>query len=201
MNPHKVTEEFEHALQRYTGAPFVVAVDSCCSALFLAFTYHNVKGKKIGCPSRTYVGVPNEIKHAGGIIEWQPVDGETITGAYRFEGTTIWDSALRLTSNMYLTGQTMCLSFTGPRKHLKLSKGGAILTDSENEYEWYKRARYSGRRPISYHEDHFDMLGWNKYMIPDLSARGLLLLSGFPEYNEDLTLPYPDLSKFSIFTE
>jgi hypothetical protein len=100
----------------------------------------------------------------------------------------------------------MCLSFTGPYKHLKLSKGGAILTDDETAYKWFKRARFSGRRECSYHDDDFDMLGWNFYMIPELSTRGLLMMNQFyrngkPITNEDIELPYPDLSKFKIYTE
>jgi hypothetical protein len=71
---------------------------------------------------------------------------------------------------------------------------------------WFKRARYSGRRECSYHEDYFDMLGWNFYMMPELAARGLLLINQFyidgkPISNPDLELPYPDLSKFEIYTK
>jgi dTDP-4-amino-4,6-dideoxygalactose transaminase len=101
----------------------------------------------------------------------------------------------------------MCISFTGPYKHFKLSKGGAILTDSLEAYHWFKRARYSGRRECSYHDDNFDMLGWNFYMMPELSTRGLLLMGQFynmdgsKKNNEDLELPYPDLSKFEIYTK
>jgi dTDP-4-amino-4,6-dideoxygalactose transaminase len=100
----------------------------------------------------------------------------------------------------------MCISFTGPYKHFKLSKGGAILTDDFDAYSWFKRARYSGRRECSYHEDNFDMLGWNFYMMPELATRGLLLmnqfynLDGSKKHNNDLKLPYPDLSKFQINT-
>jgi dTDP-4-amino-4,6-dideoxygalactose transaminase len=100
----------------------------------------------------------------------------------------------------------MCISFTGPYKHFKLSKGGAILTDDHEAYLWFKRARYSGRRECSYHDDNFDMLGWNFYMMPELAARGLLLMNQFyhgetPKINEDLEMPYPDLSKFEIYTK
>jgi dTDP-4-amino-4,6-dideoxygalactose transaminase len=99
----------------------------------------------------------------------------------------------------------MCISFTGPFKRLKLSKGGAILTDDYDANLWFRRARYSGRRECSYHDDHFDMLGWNFYMMPELAARGLLLMNQFydmkgqPIDYEDLELPYPDLSKYDIY--
>jgi dTDP-4-amino-4,6-dideoxygalactose transaminase len=98
----------------------------------------------------------------------------------------------------------MCISFTGPFKHLKLSKGGAILTDDEQAYNWFKRARFSGRNECSYHNDHFDMLGWNFYMMPEIATRGLLLMTqfyknGIPISNDDLELEYPDLSRFPIY--
>lgn len=36
----------------------------------------------------------------------------------------------------------------GPYKHLKLGKGGTILTDNEEAYKWFKRARFSGRNEM-----------------------------------------------------
>jgi hypothetical protein len=44
-------------------------------------------------------------------------------------------------------------------------------------------------------------------MMPELATRGLLLMSqfytakGIKKVNEDLELPYPDLSKFEIYTK
>ena len=51
------------------------------------------------------------------------------------------------------------------------------------------------------------MLGWNFYMMPELAARGLLLMNQFYNrdgskvFNNDLELPYPNLSKFKIYTQ
>lgn len=202
---YRITKEFEKALSDYTGAPYVVTVDNQSNALFLALMYENVKGKKIKIPSRTYPSVPCEIIHAGAKVEFEPVEGKTIKGAYRLYPTNVWDSALRFTADMYMPGTHMCVSFTGPYKHFKLSKGGAILTDNYDAHLWFKRARYSGRRECSYHDDHFDMLGWNFYMMPELATRGLLLMGQFynvdgtKKHNADLELPYPDLSKFDIY--
>jgi dTDP-4-amino-4,6-dideoxygalactose transaminase len=202
---YKITEDFEKALSDYTGAKYVVTVDNQSNALFLALMYEKVSGVEIEIPSRTYPSVPCEIIHAGAKVKFKPVKGETLKGAYQLSPTNVWDSALRFTSNMYIPNTHMCISFTGPYKHFKLSKGGAILTDDYNAYLWFKRARYSGRRECSYHDDHFDMLGWNFYMMPKLAARGLLLMNQFynidgsPKHNEDLELPYPDLSKFEIY--
>jgi len=210
-NVYDITVEFEKCLSDYTGAPYVITVDNQSNALFLALYYeHNVKGIEITIttrtiPSRTYPSVPCEIIHAGLKVAFNPVEGNTIKGAYQLKGSNVWDSALRFTADMYIPESHMCISFTGPYKHFKLSKGGAILTDSLEAYHWFKRARYSGRRECSYHDDYFDMLGWNFYMMPELAARGLLLmnqfynLDGTKKHNEDLELPYPDLSKYEIY--
>jgi dTDP-4-amino-4,6-dideoxygalactose transaminase len=204
---YKITEEFEEKLAHYTGAPYVVALDNLSNALFLALKYEQIEGQTITIPARTYPSVPCEIIHAGGKVNFTSVEGNTIKGAYPLEPTNVWDSALRFTADMYIPGSHMCVSFTGPYKHFKLSKGGAILTDNKEAYEWFKRARFSGRNECSYHEDHFNMLGWNFYMMPELAARGLLLmnqfynLDGSKKSNEDLELPYPDLSKFEIYTK
>ena len=203
----KINEEFEQTLSKYTGAPYVVTVDNQSNALFLSLMYENVKDQEIEIPSRTYPSVPCEIIHAGGKVKFVKSKTTTIKGAYQLIPTKIWDSALTFTHGMYKPNTHMCISFTGPYKHLKLSKGGAILTDDYDAYLWFKRARYSGRRECSYHDDDFDMLGWNFYMIPELAARGLLLMSQFynrdgsPKHNEDLELSYPDLSKYEIYTK
>ena len=209
---YKITDDFEDKLAHYTGSRFAVAVDNMSNALFLALYYENhikksIKDGWVGCPSRTYPSVPCEIIHSGLKIEWEPVKGSTLKGAYNLTNSNVWDSALRFTADMYIPKSHMCLSFTGPYKHFKLSKGGAILTDNYDAYSWFRRARYSGRREVSYHQDNFDMIGWNFYMMPELAARGLLLMGQFYEIggikkeNDDLELPYPDLSKFEIYNE
>ena len=211
-NVYDITNEFESRLSDYTGAPYVITVDNQSNALFLALYYENYVKKSItnpviSIPSRTYPSVPCEIIHAGLKVKFEPVEGKTLKGSYQLKGSNVWDSALSFTHNMYKPGQHMCISFTGPYKHFKLSKGGAILTDDYQAQLWFRRARYSGRRECSYHDDHFDMLGWNFYMMPELASRGLLLmnqfynLDGTPKTNADLELPYPDLSKFEIYTK
>jgi len=203
---YKVTEEFESELAKYTGAPYAVALDNASNALFLSLMYEGITGATITIPARTYPSVPCEIIHAGGKVEFEAVEGKTLTGAYQLRPTRTWDSALRFTSDMYIQHAFMCLSFTGPYKHLKLTKAGAILTDDENAYEWFKRARFSGRREKSYHDDEFDMLGWNFYLMPEIAARGVLLmkqfynLDGTKKSNPDITLPYPDLSNSNVYT-
>jgi dTDP-4-amino-4,6-dideoxygalactose transaminase len=206
MDIYDVTRAFEAELCRYTGAKYAVAVDNQSNALFLALTYVGIKGQSVTIPSHTYPSVPCEILHAGGKVEFTPSE-RMLTGEYQLGTTTVWDSALRFTASMYREGQYQCLSFTGPYKHLKIGKGGAILTDNHEAYLWFKRTRFSGRRECSYHDDHLDMIGWNFYLLPELAARGLrdmrqfYDMDGNPIHNPDKSLPYPDLSKFPIYTK
>jgi dTDP-4-amino-4,6-dideoxygalactose transaminase len=217
-NVYDITNEFESKLASYTGAPYVITVDNASNALFLSLYYENhirqsIPSQEVIIPKRTYPSVPCEIIHSGLSVKFTENYGclnmkkGTLTGAYELGNTNVYDSALRFTSNMYLKGTHMCISFTGPYKHFKLSKGGAILTDSHEAYLWFKRARYSGRRECSYHDDNFDMLGWNFYMPVMTATLGFHMIpslyntDGTPKHNEDLELPYPDLSKFKIYTK
>jgi len=210
---HKVTEDFEKAISHYTGSPYVVCVDNQSNALFLCLEYYRINNRLddfiVDVPERTYPSIPCEVIHAGGKVNFTPVDGTTIKGAYQLTPTNVWDSALRFTADMYIPNSFMCVSFTGPYKHLKLSKGGAILLDDLDAYKWLKKARFSGRDECSYHDDDFDnnpVIGWNFYMMPEISTRGLLLIQQFynmdgsKKQNEDLELPYPNLSNFNLWS-
>jgi dTDP-4-amino-4,6-dideoxygalactose transaminase len=206
MKPHEITEALEKAISDYTGAPYCVCVDNESNALFMALTWEGVEGKEIIIPSHTYPSVPCEIIIAGGRVKFEESE-IYLKGEYQLKPTNVWDSALRFTANMYRPGMHQCLSFTGQWKHLKTVKGGAILTDSVEAYNWFKRYRFSGRRECPYADDNFDMIGKNYYMPHVLAAIGLQAMQGF--YNidgtkkemPDISLPYPDLSKFRIYTE
>jgi dTDP-4-amino-4,6-dideoxygalactose transaminase len=101
---------------------------------------------------------------------------------------------------MYEAGQMQCVSFTGQYKHLKLGKGGAILLDNKEAYEWMKKMRNSGRNECSYHVDSITVVGRNCYMHPSVALLGRQLIhqfyhiDGTPMDMEDTELPYPDLS-------
>jgi dTDP-4-amino-4,6-dideoxygalactose transaminase len=94
----------------------------------------------------------------------------------------------------------MCLSFH-IKKHLKIGKGGMILTDNKDAVEWFKKARYEGRGEKLYHEDDIDMLGWNMYMTPQQASHGLSLMQNYPLHVPDLdeNNGYRDLTEFSVF--
>lgn len=200
------TREFERLLSRYTGAPYVIAVDNCCNGIFLCLRYFANKAdhRYITIPRHTYIGVPYAIRVAG----FNPVadpksrtDGY-LEGEYQLSPLPIWDSALRFTSGMYRPGQFQVLSFTGPYKHLKLQKAGAILTDNEIAATWLRRARFSGRNECSYHDDTFTMPeGYNMYLPAMISTLGVHLMQGIAEHNPDLRLPYPDWSVQPAFNQ
>ena len=194
-NPFKIVEMFEETVADYTGAPYAVSVDSSTNALFLCCKY--LKVDTVTIPARTYLSVPQSIIHAGGNLLFSEKDWE---GIYQLEPYPIYDSAKRLTSGMYIPGSFMTLSFH-IKKHLKMGKGGMILTDNKEAAEWFLRARYEGRSKVKYHEDNIEICGWNMYMTPQEAAHGLALMQNFPEHNEDLpeNPPYRDLREFELF--
>jgi dTDP-4-amino-4,6-dideoxygalactose transaminase len=198
---YKMTEMFEEEVAKYTGAPYAVAVDSCSNAIFLSLMWNNVKGMTISIPEKTYVSVPCSIIHAGAKVRF--LRGKW-TGAYRLLPTNVIDAALRFTHDMYIDGTMMCLSFTGHLKRLKLSKGGMILLDNEDAYNWLIRARSNGRREMPYLQDNFDMVGWNFYMLPELAVRGYMMMRGMyrngtPLHFSDIEGTYSDLSLHPAF--
>lgn len=210
-NVHIITAELEAEIAKYCNAPFCVCVDNGSNALFLSLTYHalnnNAQVNTIEIPSHTYPSVPCEIIHAGYKVIFEDSD-KYLTGAYYLSPTKVIDSALRFTADMYIKHSLMCLSFTGPHKHFKLGKGGAILTDNQTAYEWFKKARFSGRAECSYHEDNFDdnpVIGWNFYMPIETATRGMHMIpslynpDGSKKHQSDLSLFYPDLSKFELW--
>lgn len=194
-NPYKIVQMFEEEVAEYTGAPFAVAVDSCTNALFLACKYHNAK--EVTIPKRTYLSVPMSIMHSGAEVVFEDCDW---SGVYQLKPYPIYDSAKRFTSNMYVPGTAMCLSFH-IKKLLAIGKGGMILTDDYKMVEWLKKARYEGRSEVNYKEDSIEMLGWNMYMTPQQAAHGLALMQNYPEYVPDLdeNNGYRDLTEFPVF--
>tara|TARA_R110000765_G_scaffold422559_1_gene530379 strand:+ start:160 stop:786 length:627 start_codon:yes stop_codon:yes gene_type:complete len=198
-NPYKIVQMFEDELSYYTGSPYVVTVDSCTNALFLICKY--LKVQEVTIPCQTYLSVPQSIIHAGGevIFDKNPKSNHW-KGIYQLKPYPIYDAAKRFTSNMYLPGTYMGLSFH-IKKQLPIWKGGAILCDSKEAYEWFKKARYEGRSEKYYKDDDIEFLGWNMYMTPQQAAQGLAMMQNYPEHKEDLqeVNGYRDLTEFSVF--
>ena len=200
-NPFKIVTMFEEEVAHYTGAKYAVATTSCTDSLWLACVYENVNGKEVTIPKRTYISVPQSIKHAGGNLKFEDLQW---SGIYQLKPFPIYDSAKRLTSDMYIPGTHMCLSFH-LKKPLCIGKGGMILTDNKEAYDWFIKARYEGRcfkNPnMSYREDPIDIMGYNMYMTPEQAARGLWLMQHYPKHAEDQKeIPdYQDLTTYPLF--
>ena len=196
-NPYKIVKMFEEEVAHYTGASWAVSTDSCTDALLLCCEY--LKVKKVTIPAQTYLSVPQSIIHAGGTVEFEDIKWK---GIYRLRPYPIYDVAKRFTSDMYLPGSYMCLSFH-IKKHLKIGKGGMILMDDYDAYKWLKRQRYEGRSEVKYHDDDIVENGWNAYMTPEQAARGLMLMQNYPQHNEDIPEepPYRDLREFEMFKD
>jgi dTDP-4-amino-4,6-dideoxygalactose transaminase len=206
FDPYQVVRDFEAAVAAYTGAPFVVSVNSCTMALLLACSWVKYKHPKpahrdawnwLEIPAKTYISVPMSIIHAGFNVVFRD---EEWSGSYQLKPLPVWDSARRFTSSMYQPGQMQCCSFHSS-KILADTQGGCVLHDNPEADAWLRKARFDGRTEgVSPKDDTFDMLGWHCYLSSDVAARLLLKLSVLPEVNSDLPNDdYPDLSKCEIF--
>lgn len=178
-------EKFEKLLSAYTGSPYTVCVDSCTNALLLCLIYS--KAKCVIMPNDTYVGVAMACKHANIEVSFENIEW---SGAYQLKPTNIYDAAKRFTADMYMPGSHMCISFHY-KKHLKIGRGGAILTDSKDAYEWFKLARNCGRninQPLP--QQLFSVCGFNMLMHPELALKGINLMKYIPAVNKDLPYEY-----------
>jgi dTDP-4-amino-4,6-dideoxygalactose transaminase len=197
-NPYQCVDEFEKQIAEWAGSKYAVAVESGTAAIFLCCVYRNVKGKDVEIPKFTYPSVPCSIIHAGGKVKFSDEEWE---GLYELKPFEIYDGALRFQAGMY-KGGFHCLSFH-TKKLLPIGRGGMILTDSLYAYEWFKRARFDGRREVPLQEDTFDMLGWNMYMTPEQALRGIQLFSTIEQKGladlDSKEQGYPDLSKCKIY--
>ena len=200
MEAFDVVRQFEQAVANYAGAKYGVSCESLSLALLMCCEYKKVKEVEI--PRRTYISVPNAIIHAGGRIKWRDEDWE---GCYELKPYKIIDSALRFKRGMYQTGTLHCISFH-LRKLLPIGRGGMILTDDEEAYEWLKKARFDGRSEgVPMTEDKIEMVGWNGILTPEQAARGLFIfhllknkeLPDIPRESQG----YPDLSKFNAYEQ
>lgn len=193
---------FEQQLAGFTDAPFCVTVESCSAALFLCCLYEKVKDiPEVTIPKITYPSAACAIVNAGGRVKFEDVDWQRY-GWYKFEGTRIMDSAKRLCRNMYrfAQGGLVCLSFHA-KKTLPIGRGGAILTDSFEAYEWFKNMRFDGRNECALDKDELQMAGFNMYLSVTAAARGLELMQWIKDENILPPDPYQDLSKYEFFTK
>jgi dTDP-4-amino-4,6-dideoxygalactose transaminase len=201
FNPYDIVAALENKVAEYGGVPYAVAVDSCTNALLIALRYHRMinSGDTVILPKQTYVGVAYAALNAGYKIEFEENQWQ---GAYTIGNTNIIDSARRFTKNMYVPGSFYCLSAHWG-KHLKIGRGGFILTDNRRAANDMRRMRFDGRQAgVRPTDDNFTLPGYHCYMLPSEAAHGIMLMASMPDYNADIPWDdYTDLSQYPIFTE
>jgi dTDP-4-amino-4,6-dideoxygalactose transaminase len=199
-DPRDIVDIFELKLAEYVGSKYAVTTDSCSNALFLALVLRDVQEEVI-IPAQTYASVPIQIHHAGGIPVFKDIEW---SGQYELGNTGIWDSAGRFTEGMFLGGGFIqCLSFQ-IKKRLPIGRGGAILTNSKDEYRKLKLMSYDGRDLTLPYTDpeHIKSIGWHHYMTPEDAARGIILMDKIPKLSKDTMShnSYPDLRNWKFLT-
>ena len=227
-NPFKEVEYFENDLCKYTKAPYCVAVDSCTNALFLTLKYFNVKNKVTIFPRKTYLSMPMMALANDNTVYFREYEWR---GYYQIEvpempNLIIYDSAKRLryadfremavgarhdicdseTCNNHK--KMVVLKSFHMKKHITSisGKGGAILTNDEDFYNWALKARWEGREPYSDYKDKeqdISIIGYNMNMTPEEAVFLRRQLSTLSVYQKDLDEPdgYRNLDEFTIFKD
>tara|TARA_B100001057_G_C22721297_1_gene899810 strand:- start:426 stop:1046 length:621 start_codon:yes stop_codon:yes gene_type:complete len=191
-------KKFEQALASFTGYPYAIMTDSCTHSLKMVFLYYQSSITQVRFTNETYISIPMMLKEIGIRYEYK-FDDWFSRGEYQFEGSSVWDSARRLSRDMYIKNQTKCISF-GRDKPLSLScgRGGAILTDDESLYELLIKCRYDGRdlTQSPWHEQAKFPLGFHYNPQIEWAEEGLVKLKTH-KFTERIT-HYPDISKIII---
>lgn len=152
--------KFEEEFAKYINAPYVVAVDNCTNALFLALE-GSKKDTLVKCPAMTFASVAHVISQTNNQIEFS--DDYHAGSKYLLGHTNIWDCAHEIQRGMYETGQIQCFSFY-PNKLLSSMEGGAIATDDKYFAQWLKLARNNGRKSRTFYDYDIEFIGWKMNM-------------------------------------
>lgn len=201
MNPFDLVHEFESQIAEYTGAPYAIATDCCSHAIYLSLYYYKQQNPDINyisLPKNTYVSVAMQALHLN--LDVNFID-KVWSGCYNIGNTNVVDSAARLYRNCYQSGTNQCLSFQF-KKILSTVRGGMILTDDKNFYDWCQRAVHDGRdMSVPYEDDNITFAGWHYFMTPETAEIGLARLQVLPDKNEDCAgdYTYPDISYVKDF--
>jgi len=206
-DPRDVINIFEKKVAKFSGSKYAVAIDCCSNGLFLSLKYlitHNKlkKGDVLEIPKNTYVSVPMQIKHAE--LDFKFINKEW-SGVYNIGGTSVYDGAVRWTKNMFVndTLDTLQVVSFQIKKRIPIGRGGMILTNDKDTYNWLKLASYDGRDlNVPYTDpDHIKSVGYHMYMTPEDAARGIILMDNTPEENPDSGnhTNYPDISNYNLF--
>ena len=199
-DPRDVIDMFEKKVAEYSGSKYAVVLDCCSNGIFLCMKYLQSIGELksediIKIPNQTYVSVPMQILHAGQKFELEELEW---SGIYQLKGTRIWDSAGRFTESMFVGGNSLQVLSFQIKKIIPIGRGGMILTDDEESYNWLKLACYDGRDLTTPYtsDEHIKVLGYHMYKTPEEAARGIILMDNRPDSNVDCqnNTMYPPLN-------
>lgn len=205
VDPRDVIDMFETKVAKFAGSKYAVTIDCCSNGLFLSLKYLQETGElklndTLTIPKMTYVSAPMQIIHAGNKVAFEDLEW---SGVYQLKGSNVWDGAVRWTKDMYVGGDALQVVSFQLKKRIPIGKGGIILTDSLEAYNWLKLASYDGRDLNSAYtsENHVKMLGYHMYMTPEDAARGIIIMDEIPDVNEDTgnSTTYVDVSKMIDF--
>jgi dTDP-4-amino-4,6-dideoxygalactose transaminase len=189
-------KKFEEDLAQFTGAKYAISTDCCTHAIELCMVLDKVKSCNFS--AYTYLSIP-QLMHKMK-IEYNLI-GEDWTGEYQFHNTRIWDSARRLEPNMHKLGQLQCLSF-GHSKPVNIGRGGAILTDSYDDYVILSKLRYDGRdlNTSPWQNQKIFSVGYHYKLNPEECERGTKLLKKYKKAKnfEPKKIIYPDCRLIKI---
>ena len=179
--PHEIVEMFEKEIAVYAGSNYAIAIDCCTNGLFLCLKYIRKEGNVITIPKHTYISVPKQIINAGYQVNFEDKEWK---GVYQLEPFNIWDSAGRFTKDMYIGNDALQVLSLQIKKRLPIGRGGVILTDSKNAYDYLTKARYDGRDlNKSQLDDDIDTFGYHMYMTPEQACVGIDQLEKFSDKN------------------
>lgn len=187
---------FEEKISNFTKAPYVVTTDCCTHAIELCLILDNIKSCSF--TAFTYLSVLQTMHKIS--IDYTLLDEQWI-GEYQFHKTRIWDSARRFEPNMFRNGQLQCLSF-GYSKPLDIGRGGAILTDSYEDYKALSKMRYDGRdlNIVPWISQTDFCQGYHYKLNPEECVKGIKKLKKY-KIKKDFTpkfVEYPDCRKVLI---
>ena len=193
----ELVTKLEDKVASFFGAPYAIATDSCTHGVELCLRYE--QPYEVTFPTHTYPSIPFLGYKLG--LKWSWKEEEWVD-YYQIGNTNVYDAAVLWKMGGYIPSTHMCLSFQF-QKHLKIGRGGMILTDNKEAFEILSEMVYDGRnsRDIPWREQNIKTIGYHYYMTPEAAQTGL---ERFEE--AVVTEPkiwtdrdYPDLRTMDVF--
>lgn len=209
------TRLFEEEFASYVGSKYAVFLNSCTSALHLAYQYKKMKHPEVQhrgalVPSLTFAATINELILLGYIPYFVDVSPDDLCVDYGEIIRHYSDSRIQLIVPVHYGGNEakgvgMGItvfdsahrieknSFNGcttcysfyPTKNMTTGEGGMICTNDEDEYKWLLKARHHGKSAAVGYGYEVEFIG-SKYNNTDIAAAiGREQLRKLPQFTQD----------------